>query len=339
MDIADRPWVRLLAAALLLVIAALVTAGFLNAQNDLRASTASAEALRALRATERTAGVVVARLLDGSSPAQVGAALRELGARAASLSNTERQLLSLLNAAPQADTAARLEDSLQDRLDAVFAERTEAERAAGERASVFSLGLIGCLALMVVLVLVSNAQRSALIQRLEWQATTDGLTGTLNRRAWDRALALALERTARMDNVSSVVMLDLDHFKRFNDRYGHPAGDKVLRLTAKLLQRSTRVTDAVARYGGEEFALCLEGCTPTDAKSLLERVRMDMPAEMTFSAGVTGTRGKEAPGAVLERADKALYAAKRAGRNRVMLSDELKPSGEIFLDLKSTAVT
>jgi diguanylate cyclase (GGDEF)-like protein len=339
MDIAERGWTRFITGALLLLVAALLVAGLLNAQRDLQGATSSAGDLRNLRAAENAATALRTGLIGASQADEVANALMGLERIKRFLTADETTLLESIRAKPSPAAAARLEASIQSRFDALLAERLQTERDSFDRAIAFSLALVGSLALAIALFVVGYVQRGALIQRLEWQATTDGLTGVLNRRAWDRALLLALERAARGNSVSSVVMLDLDHFKRFNDRYGHPAGDKVLRLTAQVLQRSTRVTDTVARYGGEEFALCLEGCAPEDARALLERLRTDIPANMTFSAGVTGTRGAESASAVLERADKALYAAKRAGRNRVMLSDELKPTGEVVIDLKSSALT
>jgi diguanylate cyclase (GGDEF)-like protein len=196
----------------------------------------------------------------------------------------------------------------------------DASRGAYRQLLTFSSGVALSLVLMLTLVVLSVQQRTRLIQRLSWQARTDGLTGLLNRRAWDEGYPLALARARRTGQPLSVVMLDLDRFKQFNDTYGHAAGDKLLRMTAQSLQRSTRVTDIVARYGGEEFALALEGCTAEDAVTLLNRVKSQLPEGRTFSAGVVQTKGEDTPAALLERADKTLYAAKRAGRDCVLIA-------------------
>jgi diguanylate cyclase (GGDEF)-like protein len=198
-------------------------------------------------------------------------------------------------------------------------ERRGADGAAYRQLLTFSAAVAISLALMLILSALNFQQRTRLIQRLSWQARTDGLTGVLNRRAWDESYPLALARARRAGQRLSVVMLDLDRFKAFNDAYGHAAGDKLLRMTAQCLQRGTRMTDIVARYGGEEFALVLEGCTAEDAQTLLERIKTQLPEGRTFSAGIAETDGDEQPGTILERADRALYAAKRAGRDRILI--------------------
>jgi diguanylate cyclase (GGDEF)-like protein len=193
----------------------------------------------------------------------------------------------------------------------------------------FSSGVALSLVLMLTLLALNVQQRTRLIQRLSWQARTDGLTGLLNRRAWDDGYPLALARARRTGQPLSIVMVDLDRFKQFNDTYGHAAGDKLLRLTAQCLQRGTRVTDIVARYGGEEFSLALEGCTAEDAVALLNRVKSQLPEGRTFSAGVAQTTGEETPAVILE------YAAKRSGRDCVMIAG----SGGSIRDSSVTLVT
>jgi diguanylate cyclase (GGDEF)-like protein len=230
------------------------------------------------------------------------------------LLNESRVLAGRMGAA-----AATLESNLGQRSAVALREQNDLNRDLLRQLIGFSSAVAACLVLMLVLLVVGYQQRSGLIQRLKWQVSTDGLTGVSNRRAWDSGYSLAMARAVRSGQTLSVVMLDLDHFKRFNDTYGHAAGDKLLRFTAQLLMRSTRVTDIVARYGGEEFALCLEGCNAEDAQALLERIKAQLPGGSTFSAGIAITNGNESTASVLERADKALYAAKRAGRNRVKI--------------------
>ena len=350
MQFGDRPWTRGVALSLLALIFALLLTGLLTTQHSLESRDASVLSAMELRDAERlTTNLRLALTADRS---RLEDALSALTVKRSVMQRSEIALLEVMTSALKTDAvsevqplAQRLETSLAGRFDALLSEQQLRDQAQMRQLIGFSSSVATCVALMVALLIVGYQQRTALIQRLEWQASTDGLTGVLNRRAWDSGYALTLTRANRIGLTVSVVMLDLDHFKKFNDRYGHGAGDKILRLTAQALQRSTRVTDIVARYGGEEFALCLEGCTAEDAKSLLERIKSKLPGGMTFSAGVTVTDGSEPPSVVLDRADRTLYAAKRAGRNLVLLSSEinLKPTSatdaNVMLSLKSTATT
>jgi diguanylate cyclase (GGDEF)-like protein len=166
--------------------------------------------------------------------------------------------------------------------------------------------------------------------RLEHLATHDGLTGCLNRSTTDELLAHALERGRREREPVSFVLLDIDHFKQVNDRYGHRAGDAVLRRVAEVVRTRLRASDVFGRTGGEEFGLVLPRTDPRGARQLTEELRLAVQAletalddgqavRVTLSAGVACAR----PGIPLpaERlyamADDALYAAKDGGRNRV----------------------
>ncbi len=142
----------------------------------------------------------------------------------------------------------------------------------------------------------------------------DPLTGALNRRAWDQILASALRKGERPLHVA---MLDLDDFKGYNDRYGHPAGDELLRRAARAWRASIRAGDVLARYGGEEFAVLLAGCEPETADEIAERLRLAMLDACQVSIGIAQWDGAEDAARLVERADGALYEAKRAGRNRV----------------------
>ena len=115
-------------------------------------------------------------------------------------------------------------------------------------------------------------------------------------------------------------MLDLDRFKHFNDDRGHQAGDRLLKQATSAWCEQLRSSDMLARYGGEEFAVLLPGCTLRDAEALLERLRAAMPEEQTVSAGVACWDGSESAEELVGRADSALYAAKRAGRDRLITS-------------------
>jgi diguanylate cyclase (GGDEF)-like protein len=163
-------------------------------------------------------------------------------------------------------------------------------------------------------------QRAKLLQQLDELARTDSLTNLTNRRAWNEEFPQRLERAKRNGQPMTVAMIDLDHFKRFNDTRGHLEGDALLREMGVLLRSSFRVNDFIARYGGEEFVVAFENCDLEQAQVLLERLSTVMPYAQTFSAGITQTDGSEMPEVVLDRADKAMYTAKQNGRNQVYVS-------------------
>lgn len=166
---------------------------------------------------------------------------------------------------------------------------------------------------------------------LEELSTTDALTGISNRRYLDETLELEFMRARRHGTPLSVVMGDVDHFKRVNDQFGHPAGDRVLRMVAQILRRRLRATDFVGRYGGEEFLVVL-GSPQDGAQLLAERWRCEIeeapldvcagaPVSVTMSFGVTSiTADMEGSEDLVAAADAALYEAKTAGRNQVALA-------------------
>ena len=166
-------------------------------------------------------------------------------------------------------------------------------------------------------------------------ATLDGLTGVYNRREFNRWLSLEIERSKREFEPVSLVMVDIDHFKRLNDTYGHQAGDEALRHVGRLLQREVRPGDHVARYGGEEFAIILPKASSADAFMVAERVRLAIEANtiplslnqsLTFTASLgfsTYNIDKESEEAFGQRADQALYYAKHNGRNQVASAEEV----------------
>jgi diguanylate cyclase (GGDEF)-like protein len=158
-------------------------------------------------------------------------------------------------------------------------------------------------------------QVGALYREVERLARTDGLTGVANRRAWDDELPRELARTGRSGQQLCVVLLDLDHFKAYNDRHGHQAGDRLLKAAAAAWQGRLRRTDLLARYGGEEFAVLLPDSDLADAMEVAERLRTAQP-EVTCSLGVAAWDGREDVTELVARADRALYAAKAAGRDR-----------------------
>jgi diguanylate cyclase (GGDEF)-like protein len=164
---------------------------------------------------------------------------------------------------------------------------------------------------------VELRQRS---QQLRDVARTDALTGLPNRRAWEEELPLELSRARRAGRPLCVAILDLDHFKAFNDNCGHQAGDRLLKETASAWRVQLRDVDFLARYGGEEFGLLLPNCSVEDACEVVERVRAAITEGQTCSAGVASWDGSEPPEALLRRADEALYQAKDRGRDRAVTS-------------------
>jgi diguanylate cyclase (GGDEF)-like protein len=173
----------------------------------------------------------------------------------------------------------------------------------------------------------------SLRQRREFErmATVDGLTGLHNRRWLDDVFPRQIERCARNGAPLSLLLADVDHFKRFNDRHGHLVGDRALQHVAQALAASLRPTDLIARYGGEEFAALLPGATAQQAVLAAERVRRTLGGrpfdltdarhgcvDLTVSAGVAQMQPGDSLQTLAEAADEALYLAKTSGRNRVL---------------------
>jgi diguanylate cyclase (GGDEF)-like protein len=164
-------------------------------------------------------------------------------------------------------------------------------------------------------------------------AGQDGLTGLANRRAFDEALAKEYRRTKREKKALSLVMIDVDRFKIFNDRYGHPAGDDCLRrVAAAIAETARRPGDVVARYGGEEFAVLLPDTDEAGAEMIAERIlqnvcglnirhEANIGSLVTISAGVASFVSADSNGSpetLVQNADRALYRAKDSGRNAVI---------------------
>jgi diguanylate cyclase (GGDEF)-like protein len=179
-----------------------------------------------------------------------------------------------------------------------------------------------------VLFLLVLARMSGLISQVQDQAAqlnalahNDALTGVPNRRGWDIELVRRLGNARRSHTDMVVAIIDLDHFKRFNDQHGHQAGDRLLKEAAAAWRSQLRADDLLARYGGEEFGVCVSGVGVNGVADLLRRVLAATPQGQTFSAGVACADGTETAEALVGRADAALYGAKEAGRNRVMIHD------------------
>ena len=170
--------------------------------------------------------------------------------------------------------------------------------------------------------------RRALV-RIRELATRDDLTGLPNRRAMAERLAAETARQARLQAPLALVLIDLDHFKRINDAHGHAAGDAVLRGFARRVESELRGVDVMARWGGEEFLLMLPGNDVPHAVQAVERLRARLRAQpfdevapglaVTFSAGVTACLGQGDIDSAIERADRAMYRAKQAGRDRTTI--------------------
>jgi two-component system cell cycle response regulator len=163
-----------------------------------------------------------------------------------------------------------------------------------------------------------RAELERLNAQLAAAARIDALTGLRNRRALDEDLPTLVSRYERYGHQLSAVMLDVDHFKAYNDRFGHPAGDRLLKEASAAWHSTLRRTDILGRYGGEEFIVLLPGADLEQATATLERLKQATPPVTTFSAGVATWDGTETSEDLIARADKALYSAKSAGRDRVV---------------------
>ncbi|MDY0168441.1 MAG: GGDEF domain-containing protein [Thermoguttaceae bacterium] len=174
-------------------------------------------------------------------------------------------------------------------------------------------------------------EQAELVEQHAKAARTDALTGLANRRAFDEEMQSCMERYRKLGETFSTVIFDVDHFKKFNDTYGHQAGDDVLRLMGELLRAAARKGDFVARYGGEEFAMILPHTPVIEAKLSADRVRRriadhgfrcdEQELRVTASLGVAQVFQGETVSHLIDRADAALYAAKEAGRNCVYWHD------------------
>lgn len=186
---------------------------------------------------------------------------------------------------------------------------------------------------------VAPIQRS----RLERLAVTDDLTVTFNARYLATRLVEEIERSRRASTPLSLLWMDLDHFKRVNDKHGHASGDQVLRAFADRVRAATRRVDILVRRGGEEFVLLMPATSGAQAKVIAERVRAtvgETPIELadggrvtqTVSIGVVTWNGRESPEAIQQRADETMYFAKQRGRNRVESSPERRRPAPAAVD-------
>ena len=174
------------------------------------------------------------------------------------------------------------------------------------------------------------------LEQVRRDAMTDALTNLANRKAFDEHLAAASEHVEATGESMVLAVLDVDHFKRFNDSWGHQTGDQVLRYVASVIGRFGQTPRIAARYGGEEFAIIFPGESPAQVQTALEAIRKEIASRslrrrstndelgaVTISAGFAVHRAGDAAATLLDRADAALYASKRSGRNRVTSAEAL----------------
>jgi diguanylate cyclase (GGDEF)-like protein len=188
---------------------------------------------------------------------------------------------------------------------------------------------------LIARVIRHSIARQHQLQVAQTQALTDALTGIGNRRAFDMELARRLGEFRRYGTGCCVLLLDLDHFKSVNDRFGHHVGDEVLQGVAGLLRETLRETDLAARYGGEEFGVILPRTPVTEGFTVTERLRhtvahaewkmLHKALRVTTSAGLAEAHPDDDESSLLRRADKSLYAAKESGRNRCYWHDGNSP--------------
>ncbi|MEQ8965838.1 MAG: diguanylate cyclase [Azospirillaceae bacterium] len=176
------------------------------------------------------------------------------------------------------------------------------------------------------------------LEETQREALTDGLTGIANRKCFDMTLRSAAADAMEADAPLSLLMVDIDHFKAFNDNHGHQVGDEVLKLVARILKQTIKGRDTAARYGGEEFGIVLPQTHLSDAVTLAESIRKQVATKrivrrqtgeklgnITLSLGAATYRPGETLVDFVARADAALYAAKRSGRNRTVSEDWRQP--------------
>jgi diguanylate cyclase (GGDEF)-like protein len=211
----------------------------------------------------------------------------------------------------------------------LFVEQNEDVALAGIRRTLFvNLGISLAVTLIVILLTALTLRRHH--ARIEEMASTDKLTGLLNRHAFGILIDKLLASQRRTPRPVSFLLADVDHFKSINDRYGHRTGDQVLVGIAGLLRASLRAADFAVRWGGEEFLIVLDGCSCDEGRAVAEKLRQTIAAahpcatdpaiQVTVSIGVSQLDGTETPDQTVNRADQALYAAKHGGRDQVCLA-------------------
>ena len=208
----------------------------------------------------------------------------------------------------------------------LLVELKEADAVAEIRRSLFmNLGIGAAVILLISLIIAVTI--NGFHARLEQMATTDKLSGLGNRQYFDLILAREMQNFQRHLQPFSLILLDIDYFKKVNDQYGHAIGDCVIRQISHTIGDCIRASDSLCRWGGEEFVILAPDCTTSDARLMSEKIRLaveqSLPVvespelKVTLSAGVTMVHGNDTTSQIFSRADKALYRAKASGRNRV----------------------
>jgi diguanylate cyclase (GGDEF)-like protein len=269
----------------------------------------------------------------GATEVPHGAAPGTGSAVAEALSTRSTQFVARLD--PAADPW--LDAMLPDARNLILLPLASGERTVGVLAAEYPLGGGARIQRRVVSMVERFTSHGTLALRNAWlledarrRAATDGLTGLANRRTFDNVLDQELERAARGGDDVSLVLFDIDHFKRVNDAHGHQTGDDVLRRVASVFASTCRVYDTAARYGGEEIAVILPRTPSDDAALIAERLRLAIEAlpdhpRVTASAGVaTYPLGAADAAALIAAADRALYVSKANGRNRVTLAGDTR---------------
>ncbi len=182
---------------------------------------------------------------------------------------------------------------------------------------------------------INTLQRN--VEFIQAEAMKDPLTGIANRAMFDRSLDRFVGEAAQSNEALALVMADVDHFKNFNDKWGHQTGDQVLRLVAEVMNANVKGQDLLARYGGEEFAIILPGTSLENAQMLADRIRRAVESRrlrrrrtdenlgvITMSMGISLHRSADTIETIIERADQCLYAAKDSGRNQVITEEDMK---------------
>jgi diguanylate cyclase (GGDEF)-like protein len=317
-------------------------------QYDLNVVT-RAEALAALgRAAEanaeldRVESAMRTRAEQPSLAAWLGAravAMRQLGRwrEAYQALAEERDIQDKLQDLRVSQQAARLRMQFNRARDAEDISALQQLNEQGQRLRQAQAVALGLFVILLSAVLVVAARKFRQARHLQNLASTDELTGLANRRALLSFAADAVARAHREETPLAVLMIDIDHFKRVNDRHGHAVGDQVLRHASRVLAAGLRERDRLGRVGGEEFVAVLPGATLAQARLVAERMRGAIDAarligptgevRFTVSIGVAGARIAESASALLERADAALYLAKNGGRNTVVIDETDTQSG------------
>jgi diguanylate cyclase (GGDEF)-like protein len=212
----------------------------------------------------------------------------------------------------------------------LFVEKMEDEALAGIKRTLH-MNLALCIVVTLVVLILTNVTINRYQRRLEEMATTDKLTGLANRQACELFADQAVKLAKRNQEPLSAILIDVDHFKQVNDRYGHLAGDTVIRRLAEIIRDCLRESDFLCRWGGEEYLLLLKGCDLDRAQIIAENIRVtvrestiqhnDVGIDITISLGVAEYRDRESNTLMFARVDQALYRAKEAGRDRVCAAD------------------